>query len=405
MIEDQQNPETLFILGAGASYDFGFPTGEELLRDIYETIKEIELGFELLHKYPVLIDQLVSPPYGITNYVPQYSLFYKYLGILVLVSGANIQIPYEIYETVSEQFKSGIPLAKSIDNFLHDNKDNADLIKLGKIIIAAALLKAERHGLCEVAGKARRDFIPIFRSHEVHGDEETLPPDFFELRKTWFVTFFRELRADNGREDSATGIEGFKARIRNIGFITFNYERSLEYLFRCAVEAYEGNLGDAQKRELIALFEGQIIHPYGSFGALDELEFATKLGNISDWEKIADNLQIFTEAGQEKDKAQNWFSNAKRAVFLGFGFHEQNLEYLGLPNSKPKRIFATTLGLSEFQRMRIFERLVTTRTRLIPAEKKALHQPRESSGYGTYLVDINCKDLLDIYAAEIFNQN
>jgi hypothetical protein len=63
---------------------------------------------------------------------------------------------------------------------------------------------------------------------------------------------------------------------------------------------------------------------------------------------MAKRILTFTESKKAQGAAaQTMISNAKRLVFLGFGFGEQNVELLRVPTSAVGAVRATVMGLSK----------------------------------------------------------
>ncbi len=381
----EDNIETVFILGAGASYEFGFPTGEGLIDEINEVCNGIGLAITFrINNFP----RYSGYDPGSNTGQSYYKLYFK----VIKWAEANFYDPMFTLREAIKRLQSGIALSKSIDNFLNDQND-PEFTNLCKIIICITLLEAERNGPQEINEKRRNDFVPLYNG--VDSDNRKVPPDFFGLRQTWLVTFFRELRSDNGRDGE--GMEALKERLQKIAIITFNYERSFEYFMRNAFKAYQSNLTPAELDELMGVLNEQIIHPYGTLGSLDDLPFADEINNINDLSVFIDRIKIFTEAGENKERAQNWVKCAKRLVFMGFGFHEQNMEYLGItknPNNGGRKIYATAYNVSEYRQYVLHKRL----------NPMWVDQPlvKKRANQRIFIVPDTCKTLLEEYADETF---
>ncbi|WP_409189832.1 hypothetical protein [Bradyrhizobium sp. RDM4] len=94
-----------------------------------------------------------------------------------------------------------------------------------------------------------------------------------------------------------------------------------------------------------------IIRPYGTVGSvldgrLDHVPFGD--GSRLDVFNILDRIRTFTESGalHDTEQLERLLSEAFMCVFLGFGFHRQNLDLLArsknLQKTEVPRILATT---------------------------------------------------------------
>ena len=148
------------------------------------------------------------------------------------------------------------------------------------------------------------------------------------------------------------GAEGFLRP--PAGIVTFNYDRSLEqYLGMALQDSYEQlSDGDVQKR----LQSLNIIHVHGTLGqppflhlgarryggkftAMDVVDTAKKI-------KIVDK-DTDVEADDDFSRARAELDEANTVCFLGFGYHDANIQRLDLPQILPKtdRVFGTVYDL------------------------------------------------------------
>jgi len=179
--------------------------------------------------------------------------------------------------------------------------------------------------------------------------EEVKNPD-----EDWYFELYKRLTRE------FTGKDGYKEFGKiPIAFITFNYDRSLEYfLFDSLLHSFEG--ADRQKIK-DQLAQIPIIHVYGRIAGLEWesesnpplLEYGNRnkefaLVNLI---KIIDNVYVVHEerTNPEIQKAHEEISKAERIFFLGFGYAKENLEALGLPGVlKPSQhIYGTTMGFGD----------------------------------------------------------
>jgi hypothetical protein len=240
----------VFILGAGASNDFGYPVGRELRKRIIRNLNSQK------HK------ELLS-------------------------AGIDQRIIDDFCNAFSQ---AGKP---SIDSFL---EKNTDFTEVGKLAIAQVLMP------CEGGYK-----------HTLHDPDK------------WYSYLLNMIDADK---------ELFPRR--KLAFITFNYDRSLEQaLF---VMLSNGNpYSDDEVVEMISRIP--IVHVYGQ---LDQLPWQSEesrdygfmdQSDITILKEAAAGIHLIHEGAMESfDKAKDLLAQAKIISFLGFAYHEENLDRLDIKN-------------------------------------------------------------------------
>jgi hypothetical protein len=187
---------------------------------------------------------------------------------------------------------------------------------------------------------------------------------------------------------------------QNVSFITFNYDRSFQqFLIYALVEAYDLKISRAVELVRDVPFH----HVYGSLGGLPDFNqkpttaFGRKAG-LRDIAFISENLRTYTESIADKPEASSIRSltgSAQRIVFLGCGFHRQNIEILqptkGL--SGDAEIIATTHGLSQTDMATVCNRLVALYQNAEVHMELTLMQ-RTQAG----LHRMTCTELMDEYS-------
>jgi hypothetical protein len=336
---------TVFVLGAGASAELAFPLGIRLrdqIRDMM-TLKQAAEG-------------LVAPGVDI-------------LGHLARTSSRGQAASIEAANTI----ESGLPYFKSIDDFLDHHRENELIVQIGKMAIARAILQCEESSVLARLGQ--------------NGVHPTMP----ELGKTWYFKFVQMLVKDRP-------IGEVNNVFKNVTFITFNYDRSLEiFLLWAVAEAY--NLGIAQVAPLVRALP--IFHVYGSVGQLPELmqpdsvRYGERTSHMR-LEQIAGYIQTYTESlraeVRRKDIAHA-ITNAAKIIYLGCGFHKQNLSALKptTPLSSTE-IIATVFDIAAKNKATILERLVA------PFEGGMSPMPLVRGRILDHLYNGKCTDLFDEYA-------
>jgi hypothetical protein len=278
--------KTVLILGAGASKDFGFPTGRGLVSLI------------------------------INSFSNRMEKAYRNL---VAIAGEQ-----KAEETM--KFTNTLKLADppSVDIWL---EQNPDYIEIGKITIAMTLLGCERHS--------------------------NLRPD-----NNWYQLLFDRLNSP---------FDEFQNN--KLAIVTFNYDRSLEYyFFRRFRNTHTKKREEECKEKLSQL---KIIHIYGSLGRLewqfdDPKNLIPQVPYGAEWTKntiiwAANSIEIMSEQSSGVDRKLEEFcklmQNCQALYFLGFGYHDINMQRLGIDTlAIPRKVMGTAQGLS-YQRMIEIERL------------------------------------------------
>jgi len=124
---------TVFVIGAGASYECGFPLGGELVTRIAKALDVRTPNEDQL--LPFIFDM-----YGIEN--------------------------RSAVETAAEHLRAVLKSSPSTDDALNWLSDDPAAIELGKIAIASEILIAETKG--ELSGADRPDVFAKFDSTWVH---------------------------------------------------------------------------------------------------------------------------------------------------------------------------------------------------------------------------------------------
>ncbi len=310
---DGAGKSLVLVLGAGASKEVGLPLGGELTKQIASVLsfRERENGDSDLANLRIrqALSQLVQVPQG----QPQdMNLLMRACGVI----------------------KDAMPLARSIDNFIDCHRSDKQIAICGKLAIASCILEAER-----MSG------LMVDRSNIYN----TIL--FESLESSWFTAFFNLL---TDRCDKNEVADNF----RRVAIISFNYDRCIEHFLHAALQRLYRESPEWATEVMKAL---DIYHPYGRVGALPwmaqsgEIEYGA-VPNGPQLLGISRQLLTFTE-GTDARKSdieciRRDIAGAERLAFLGFAFHELNLELLfdgrfGINEHCHRPIFATAFGISE----------------------------------------------------------
>ena len=307
------HPNTLFVVGAGASKEVGLPLGGLLVDSISQA-----LHFEL---------STIGFAVGSGNSTIYNAITEKYFQI----NRANI---FKSCREMSIALKH----ATSIDAYLDDFRDDDILVTCGKIAIAHIIAHAELSSSMAV------DFSNIYNK-----------PPWDNCGNTWYPKFFAMLKEGVGKQDLDTIFDG-------ITIVCFNYDRCIEHYLYYALQNYYRIDPD----EAFALIKKlRIIHPYGTIGPFD-LDPQTKFGlYLQGANLLAQSAKIRTvfetRNSQIEGIIRGAVQTAEQAIFLGFGFHRLNIELLASPerNQNLKAVYATCYEVPDpvrqVLRMRISE--------------------------------------------------
>lgn len=201
--------------------------------------------------------------------------------------------PDETVEFIKAFLYSGV---SSIDSFL---SKNSRYVKIGKLCIAVDLCTKENF----------QNVVNI--DNEDH----------------WYQILWNEL---------IVGATTANDLLRNkISFVTFNYDRSLEYFIYLSIK----NTFDTTDEEALrVLNEFKILHVYGELGKFHYKPQQGSRAYVDDLDSVqieiaANAIKVIPEVERDSDSfhiARKYFEDYKMIGFLGFGFDALNVERLGL---------------------------------------------------------------------------
>ena len=319
----------VFIIGAGCSVPYGFPTGAMLM----QKLKDFNYGDSNLDS-----QSFRSPSYLFDLY---QELFGKYQRYSRLIDIGKPQSVLDIEARTSNKIRETVvPFAKSIrnsmmvstDEFLKNRLNQEKLAEadFGKRLIAREILIAERESE-----------ISYTRGSERKKKERWLG------NIDWIQHFL-------SRIDQQTNWEEI---LKQTVFLTFNYDRILEYCIFLYLTS-DKQYADADAHAFIS--EMQIYHVNGFIGSLDEIPFGVVENGM--YQEIAKRMATVWEKRQnrdesEKEKYQGFLRNAQRVYFLGFSYIPDNLYSIGINRGaqiiQNAKVYATAMGLSPQNRLRI----------------------------------------------------
>lgn len=307
---------TVFVVGAGASVEFGLPTGAGLNKMVAGYLAPTADKWGSVWNDHTLDQALKNWP-GIH---PNRLL------------------------AASRKIAAGIPFASSVDDFLFIHGDDEAVVAAGKAAIAASVLYAENKSYLARLG---------------HHDDTVQAKALGALETSWPLQLMKFLMPGIRAKDVG---ELFS----DVAFVNFNYDRCLEHALYHGLQRTHAlspeEAGDVVKSVAI-------VHPYGRAGYLSWEKQHPKVpfGGAHDGRTIielASEVHTLTESHHTDDERQQiraLLTGAERIVFLGFGFHRQNIDLISPIQSAHEvtrpQIFATAYGTS-LSDQRIFARLI-----------------------------------------------
>ena len=254
---------TVFILGAGASCPYGYPSSAELTRSICERVLKASA-----HQ----------------GYMEQH--FNR-------ISGTE----FEQFKQIAENLQR--LRVMSIDRFLEINQN---FQRAGKLLIAQEILSRET-------------------------------PNIAPLEDDWHSELWTEYLCTRRLDELVHN---------RVTFVTFNYDRSLEYfLFQKMKSTFPGE-NDGRISSIANTLE--IIHVHGQVGFLPwqtncDSNYVRGYARDDSWEtarKFSEQIKIISEIGPMTEgygMACRAMYEADHIYFLGFGYHEENLKRLASLNA------------------------------------------------------------------------
>jgi hypothetical protein len=308
--------KTVFVLGAGSSVEFGLPDGVGII-DKISLKTDFNFNPHVGRKPkgdPAIMEELQRKAHGKINQ---------------FISAAN-------------KISVGIKSSRSVDDFLYNHGHDEYIVRTGKLAIVSTILDAERSSKLYVPG-IRDQFFPN-------------SPD--DLKETWLYKLFQFIQTGVRKSD----IEHI---FDNIEIINFNYDRCVEFfLFKQIQASY-----DLSESEAIPIMRSlKITHPYGTVGRLpwevgtrESVNFGQESARAPLF-VLSDQIKTFTEQSHEESDREYWrhlISSCTSLIFLGFGFHKQNIELLAAKEtvSSPPRVLGTAYRTSPSDRA-VFENLI-----------------------------------------------
>ena len=323
----------VFIIGAGCSVPYGFPTGAMLM----QKLKDFDYKDRIEYTAQLLLDR-----HYLFDLYPEHLhiTFDRYKEKARQIDGYDRKLNSEkqtinnVISSIVKAFAKSIrhSMMVSTDEFLKNRLNQEKLVEadFGKRLIAREILMAEK--------ESENSYI---RGGEGKKKERWLG------NIDWIQHFLSRIDQQDKWEEI----------LKQTVFLTFNYDRVLEYCIFLYLTS-DKQYADADAHAFIK--EMQIHHVNGFIGSLEEIPFgAVENGK---YHEIAGRMATVWEKRQnrdesEKEKYQGFLKNAQRVYFMGFSYIPDNLDSIGIsPGAeiiKKAQVYATAMGTSPQNRLRI----------------------------------------------------
>lgn len=287
----------VIVIGAGASVPYGFPTGDILLQNIRAK------------------DILAVPP-GILK--EWHDVWYPDNDVELESFQQHLLDQYasKINNEIMEPLRNSCIL--SIDQFLKNHLDNKRLQKVVKSLIALEILEAEYKALI-----GRSNSIGGFSNDNEMGVQRHLG------KADWIQHLLTRM------DLACPEVSDLPAFFANTTFISFNYDRVLEY-FLDKYFIYDRGMSEGDARKLLSNLN--IYHINGYLGSLDDVGFGDK---DVEYLKVVENMRTVweipsTDHEDLSEKAKLSIRQADRIFVLGTSYIKENNSSIGLHQSQLK---------------------------------------------------------------------
>jgi hypothetical protein len=329
--------QTVFILGAGASWHYGYPTGEDLVSRVIQKAEQLAKFFELGGRQ----SSGHIPDYASRNDANKTTSNFMTLWMNARDDASQL----------AARLKEVNPTL--IDYFL---AQNSDLHDVGRLTIALVIFDCEWE---YVENSGNQNHLYQYQRRAGQGlVSRNVQMDFGAFKDDWLRFVLYKLTARCAIPSTLSS--------NNVKFVTFNYDTSLERRLFLGLS----NISHFKPPDISAFMEGdRFFHVYGALRERVDKDskptspdLATVFGpgfqrSVTMLNEVYKaSLGIRTIDGDDKVKNECVISAAQAAIkaaevvyILGFGFDTQNtsrvrMTMLGTDNPQSKTVFFTNFG-------------------------------------------------------------
>ncbi|WP_441229415.1 hypothetical protein AB7828_03555 [Tardiphaga sp. 215_C5_N2_1] len=301
---------TVLVIGAGAGVEYDMPLGSAL---VTSTAKDVRFRFDPMRGG----NEPISGNYDL------YRVLYRRYK--------DDRDQLNKYTVAGNALASVLSSAVSIDDALYQLSETPEAVTLGKMSIVRLILKAEADSTIRLS-------------------ERYAKPDDTAGRDGWIEQIFS--MAISGVKQSEIELAFDK-----VTFVNFNYDRCVEHYIYWALQ----RIGIEELRAADIVRSLKIIRPYGGIGSVlqNDADFV-KYGGETDLFNAISRIRTYTESDAIHDGSalEQEILSAHMVMFLGFGFHAQNMELLRVPKSDYRHVMATVKKVDPNNRQAISSDIV-----------------------------------------------
>lgn len=300
---------TVVVIGAGAGVEYEMPLGSALVSSIAE---DVRFRFDRARGLEPISGSVDLFHFLYHRFREDYDQLNRFMG-------------------AGNALASVLSSAVSIDDALYQLSETPEAVTLGKMCIVRSILKAEAQSTIRPSVRFAR-------------------PDDNAGRDGWIEQVFS--MAISGLKQSE-----MEFAFDKLTFVNFNYDRCLEHYLYWALQ----RIGIDEPRAASIVQDLKIIRPYGGIGSI--LPASTDFvayGGETDLLKVIPRIRTYTESEAIHDGSalESAIVNARLVMFLGFGFHAQNMELLKVAQLGFRRVMATVKKVHTDNRLEISDEIM-----------------------------------------------
>jgi len=317
--------KTVFILGAGASWHYNQPTGEDLVKDVRDKAEE-------------LIKRLRQKPDR------------------TLYHGQLVEFLANKFRGDSRQFNTIDFLQDFIDRLTHVDPPvidyflewNEDLRSIGQMMIAWMIIDREREYVEKKCNKNRQRLVNQDPFRNINGRSIECE----KFKDNWYRFVLYKMLSGCASPDQVAD--------NNVKFVTFNYDVSLEsYLYKGLKQIKFMKPGEISADAAANILQDRFFHMYGKIRKNPFVDPVPVIEDTrayeDDYKQYADVLDKIYNASQDirtignnkddpvHDAVKAVIKDAEDVYILGYGFDQENSKRLGLEDS----LSATSVYIEE----------------------------------------------------------
>jgi hypothetical protein len=308
--------KTVFVVGAGASFEALMPTGIGLAQAIRTSLKNA------YDDTPQARYMAYRPSDNTAARMYEHHCDYG---------------DKKNFERAAQKLWGGLPTTDSIDEFLFNHRYDTELLILGKCLIASEIAKAEASSL-------------VYQ-------EPGATFSFDRLQDTWYKPLISALTNGLSPDEAAK-------TFANTTFICFNYDRCLEMALLIGLTLrFAISVEDAAR----IVRSCKIIHPWGFLGDVPQISrsatsirFGGGIDNFQIWKNLSTYSENIPEMKDRQDAIHVAMLDCQNLIFLGFSYNKQNMNFIRPPKMPlAENFLGTTKGLPSTVKQQVLMDLTT----------------------------------------------